>query len=268
MLTEISSPFSSKNAGFSLVEMAIAIVIIGLLLGGILVGQDMVRSSELKSVISDKEDYLIAMRLFEEKHGYLPGDFPAAITLWGAADPTPATCQITASTGIESCNGNGDGKIAGVAGTEYEAFRAWQHLANEGMVSGLFNGIAASGGVDHADIGVNVPEAALDGGGFSLRYVGTDTGAGDYFSGRYGHVLIFGAETTTDATLAPILTIDEASELDEKFDDGRPGLGNIRTYKAGSAPVATCVTTAVAATAEYDNTQTGRQCHLIFIGGQ
>ena len=83
---------------FSLVELSIVLVILGLLTGGILAGQSLIRAAELRAVTTEYQRYVAAVQTFRDKYMALPGDMPNAIAFWGAAHATPATCQTTSST--------------------------------------------------------------------------------------------------------------------------------------------------------------------------
>ena len=135
------SVFSNKNsseAGFTLVEIAIVLVIIGLLLGGILKGQEMITQAKIKNAINDFNGVTVAVTSYQDRYRALPGDDGNATTRWTTQNPA---------------SGNGDGVIAGkynatVAGaapvTAEESNLFWQHLRIAGFVPGLTTG-AGSG---------------------------------------------------------------------------------------------------------------------------
>ncbi len=66
--------------GFTLIELSIVLVIIGLLVGGILVGRDLIKSSEIRAQIKQFEEFKTAANAFKTKYGYLPGDIPPTET--------------------------------------------------------------------------------------------------------------------------------------------------------------------------------------------
>ncbi|PZP85253.1 MAG: hypothetical protein DI582_06390 [Azospirillum brasilense] len=121
-----------KN-GFSLVELSIVLVILGLLTGGILGGQALIRAAELRSVTSEYTRWVTATQTFRDKYFALPGDMSNATAFWGTQDPTPATCATTPSSSALTCNGSGDGLINPTSSPgSNELFRFWQHLAMPG----------------------------------------------------------------------------------------------------------------------------------------
>lgn len=101
-----------NQQGFSLVELSIVLVILGLLVGGVLGGQALIRASELRSVMAGRDTLVSAITIFKNKYNSFPGDLTNATAIWGAAHATPATCITTVGSGTQTCNGNGDGKIA------------------------------------------------------------------------------------------------------------------------------------------------------------
>ena len=126
-----------KQSAFSLVELAIVLVILGLLAGGVLSGQSLIRAAELRSISTDYNRYTTAVASFRDKYFALPGDMPNAIDFWTAAHATPATCIDTPSTDKKTCNGDNNGKIDLSAGSN-EPFRFWQHLTNAGLIEGSY----------------------------------------------------------------------------------------------------------------------------------
>jgi prepilin-type N-terminal cleavage/methylation domain-containing protein len=91
----------TKQAGFTLVEIAIVLVIIGLLLGGILKGQEMITQAKIKNVVNDFNGITAAVNSYQDRYKALPGDDLNAPTRWGA-------------NGIA---GNGDGQIGATTDT-------------------------------------------------------------------------------------------------------------------------------------------------------
>lgn len=216
-----------KKEGFSLVELSIVLVILGLLTGGILTGQSLIRAAELRSVTTEFQTYQTAVHTFRDKYFALPGDMTNATDFWGAAHSTPATCKTTASTGTETCNGNGDGRIRTDATASNEWFRFWQHLANAGLIEGSYTGVGGSGGTQHAVIGTNIPASKLRNGGWSIETLGAYGGNSNIFGLDYGTLMSFGSATSASPSYGALLTPEEVWNIDSKLDDGRPATGKV-----------------------------------------
>src|SRR3954464_8478498 len=138
--------------GFTLVEIAIVLVIIGLLLGGILKGQEMITQAKIKNVIADMTGVSAAMYGYLDRYKALPGDDKNA-TRWGLAVPASS----------------GNGVIEGtyVDGPTKESMLFWDHLRRAGFVSGSgaenpFNAVTGKMGVQTGD-----GTGATPGGGLS-----------------------------------------------------------------------------------------------------
>ena len=101
-----------SSQAFSLVELSIVLVILGLLVGGVLSGQSLIRAAELRSVTRDITRYTTATYTFRDKYFSIPGDMTSATSFWGTDN---VSCPNGGgSTG--TCNGNGDGAIGDPAG--------------------------------------------------------------------------------------------------------------------------------------------------------
>jgi len=145
------------QTGFTLVEIAIVLVIIGLLLGGILKGQEMIIQAKIKNAIADFSGVSAAYFGYQDRYRATPGDDINA-TRWGAAVIGGDNNRILVGTYKETC------PAAAAVGTP-ETCLWWEHLRRSGFVSGAgpqqpnnaFNGLL---GVQTGD-GAAAPAAVL-----------------------------------------------------------------------------------------------------------
>lgn len=210
-----------KSNGFTLIELSIVLVIIGLIVGGVLVGQDLIRAAQIRSVVKDIEQYKTAVYTFRTKYDCLAGDCPNATTYFGAENATPATCQTTASTGTLTCDGNGDGQVAD---TTYEMFRFWQQLAIAGLIKGKYTGVSGASGSAHHILGTNAPSSAINGAVFGFSYFNYPNGDSNTYAMNYENTFWFGA-VTVSRPQNPVFSPAEAQVIDKKIDDGKPATG-------------------------------------------
>ena len=115
---------NKRQSGFTLVEIAIVLVIIGLLLGGVLKGQEMIANARFKNLQSDIESYKAAFYAFQDRFGALPGDFAQASTRLNAAAPNGGVGAV----------GNIAGNICDNAADE--SCIAWQQLRYANLIPG------------------------------------------------------------------------------------------------------------------------------------
>lgn len=258
------------HRAFSLVELSIVLVILGLLTGGILGGQSLIRAAELRSVATEYNRYTAAAQTFRDKYFAIPGDMRNAVSFWGAADGgdgTGADCYSAVSTSAATCNGNGNGSVEAFNTTvSMEPFRFWQQLASAGLIEGTYTG-ALNGGTyassaRYAASGINIPRSKLSNAAWYTETVGYQDGTLWGWPGDYGTPLFFGAVEPTDITEAAAIKPEEAWNIDTKMDDGKPALGSVRTARTDSDCNST-TTAASAASAEYLLTQTGTTCYLL-----
>jgi len=144
-----------KQTGFTLVEIAIVLVIVGLLIGGVLKGQEMITNAKLKRIESDNAGLSAAIFGYQDRYLQLPGDDDDANDRFDAALP----------------EGDGDGVIDGtwIPGDDQETGIFWQHLRASGLVAG-----------DPADPN---PQQNAYGGKIGITYGALGIG---------GHVTVFG----------------------------------------------------------------------------
>lgn len=213
--------------GFSLVELSIVLVILGLLTGGILGGQELIRAAEMRAIGTEVSKFQTATNTFRDKYFAMPGDMANADRFWGYPGGSAANCPGTAGSGTETCNGNGDGDIDTGSASQYgEVFLFWQHLANAGLIEGQYTGMAGSGSGLDAELGGNSPRSKLGNAGWTAYDNGTGNATYEYTL-DYGNTLEFGEPSTGWETGEPALTPEEAWSIDTKVDDGQPARGKV-----------------------------------------
>ena len=113
---------NKKQSGFTLIEIAIVLVIIGLLLGGVLKGQEMITNGKIRRAVNDFDGISAAYYSYLDRYAAFPGDDPNADDRWGG----------------DAVGGGGDGAIAGVWNTvgTAEADQFWLQLRLSGLVAG------------------------------------------------------------------------------------------------------------------------------------
>jgi len=123
-----------KQGGFTLIEIAIVLVIIGLLLGGILKGQELINSARVKNLGTDFRNIPLFIYGYQDKFKALPGD-----------DPLVAT-HLTGATLATTPGATGNGVIEGswdsTTATD-ESYLFWQHVRLAGLAPGVTDPNAA-----------------------------------------------------------------------------------------------------------------------------
>ena len=130
-----------NQSGFTLIEIAIVLVIIGLLLGGVLKGQELINSAKVKNLATDFKNIPIFIYGYQDKFKALPGDDGCAYTSATCTNPHLTAPAIVLANSGGSGNGNGNGVIDGkwidtAATPNSEAYNFWQHIRVAGLAPG------------------------------------------------------------------------------------------------------------------------------------
>jgi len=222
--------------GFTLIEIAIVLVIIGLLLGGVLKGQELITGARVRNLISQQDGIKAAFFGFQDRYRALPGDYAAAST------------NIAGVTIV----GNGNGRIeAGGGGAIHEEILVWNHLTAAGFLNGSY--VMASSSVAapaQSNNPVNPYSVYL-----TLAYdalYGTGTPPSK-------HNLKTGSQ----------VPVEIMAEVDRKVDDGQPYAGGFQfsTYAPTgfTAPVASPNGCIVAASQTWDLTGGSTNCGAVSL---
>lgn len=202
----------TSEAGFSLIELAIVLVILGLLIGGVLKGKDLIEAARLNRVISQVHAYQLATHTFIDKFGALPGDFDKA--------------SLLIKPGLRNGNNNGTIEGSGLA-VGSEAFSFWSHLVHAGFIGHP----GSHDQENQGEFGKGAPSSAI-GGGFTIE---TNP------RGLSGLWFILGTKHGEHGDGA-LLTPAQAMNLDKKLDNGHPTSGKVRAMDGVDVPSHACVT--------------------------
>lgn len=193
--------------GFTLIEIAIVLVIIGLLLGGVLKGQELINTARVRALNNSVDGITAAWFSFQDRYRAFPGDYLAA----------------RATVNLQGVAGGGDGN--GRVDTEAERGRVWSHLEAAGYISGGYDGAVVAAGTEYTCSVVTCPDNGF-GTGMSIFH-----GAEIQSSTVAAHELISGQG----------IPVDVIAELDRKVDDGLPNTGLMQSGN-DAAYTSTCIT--------------------------
>jgi prepilin-type N-terminal cleavage/methylation domain-containing protein len=185
----------NRQSGFTLIEIAIVLVIIGLLLGGVLKGQELITAARVRNLISTQDGVKAAYFGFLDRFRALPGDYSAA----------------NANANIPGCGsacfgGDANGQIA-LAG---ESVHAWEHLSKAGFLTGSY----VSGSATPTPGPTNTPTNPYG----SLTELVFDAAYQDPGTAAPRHNLKTGGNVPSDIL----------AEVDRKIDDGSAMGGQVR----------------------------------------
>jgi len=221
-----------ETAAFTLIEMSIVLVIIGLVVGGILVGQNLIAAAGVRATISQIEKYQTAVNTFRGKYGCLPGDCANA-AIFGFSARGAFAGEGDGNGVIEGVSSNAAAKNLGTQETAGETATFWVDLSAANLIEGGLN-TASETAVSPAltpssvpSLDAYLPQAKLGQGNYIYVY-------------SYQNVNYFGlSAVATIATwgmgssLGGGLALRDAYAIDLKTDDGMPLTGAVTATFVG-----------------------------------
>ena len=212
-----------SQAGFTLVELAIVMIVIGLLIGGVLKGQELVGNAKVTATVAQIKGMDGAISTFRDMYRALPGDM------------TNPGGRIPNCTALGDCStaGDADGRLETAPGAvpANEAARFFVQLSS----ADLLTGIRPDGGTVFGGI---FPESKING-GFTIGSAalpGDLTNAINSAGARSGlYLTLLNDPTAVSADGTVVLTANQAYRIDDKFDDGLPNAGSVRAFGSDCA---------------------------------
>jgi prepilin-type N-terminal cleavage/methylation domain-containing protein len=201
-----------QNRGFTLVELSIVLVVIGLIVGGVVGGQSLIKAAKVHSLVKEVNQIKVATSIYDLQYDAMPGDMIDASEYWPSVG-----------------NGNGDGVVAinnGFMGNAGEAQRAFQHLNLSGIYPFAYEYVYPT------EVGKVYPESSWGNGAGYSYYV-------SQFAGQmyFDNSIIVGANPGVSFMINyPSFTPTEAKLIDKKVDDGLSGRGNVRAKSNSGYP--------------------------------
>lgn len=224
---------SNSQGGFTLPELAIVIVIIGLITGGILQGRTIYHNVQIKSVYSEVQSVQAAYSSFKKKYNALPGDMRNAQQKLAGCTGN-CTNGVTNDSFIGEVNQLINAPISS-SGASSENILFFYHLKQ----AGLIKDVDPQSPISASEWGKVAPKAGSAQGGLVVKAVNQDIcNPSGEIADMTGVWLVWQQDPFAPADQSTIVTAKDAAMLDAKYDDGLPGYGDIRAGGANSNPVA------------------------------
>ena len=235
----------NKNKGITIVELAIAIAVIGLLVAGVLGGTNIIKAAKNRKIINEITYYNSAIKQFEEEYYYLAGDIPNASTYWPS---------------VTLGNGNGDGLISWDTNVSpaQEDLYLWQHLSLSEIIQGGYTGQMDTGTTIRYGAKTNAPNSESYNNALFTFFRNNSP----IYSKTSNHLKL-SALSADGRPNVGFLTAKQAYYIDQKIDDSKPSSGLLYSYRNDSD--SGCVdANSSASTADYSLATTDKTCQLIY----
>nr|WP_269429448.1 prepilin-type N-terminal cleavage/methylation domain-containing protein [Sphingomonas sp. 35-24ZXX] len=258
-----------SQSGFSLVELSIVLVILGLLTGGILGGQALIRAAELRAVSTEYSRYTTAVQTFRDKYFALPGDMSNATAFWGIAGGSGSVHHTACRTAVTvpghpgTCRGDGTSILEHNGAGDARLF--WEHLRLSGLVDGAF--YPWSFGNNNAVTGTHVPASKI---GDQAGWFACHTASGNFGRPARNMFVLTSAPWSTSVCsggLSAGINAPEAWGIDTKMDDGLATTGMMTARNSYNAQT-DCLTEnwgLETEASQYELNRTVPSCHLYFV---
>ena len=222
---------NNSKAGFSLLELSVVLIIMGLIAVAIISGRSIIQASETRAVMSEIRKHMQSFNQFTERYKAYPGDFRSASVVFQPLIQAIIDGHYPFSQGLAltDYNGNGDNQIKW---GDAEGVKAWSQL----QLAGLTDGVGTSDPRGTAAIPrANIPGSNIGGGGngYFIDYSATMQ---NYLG--LGGVIANGRNTRS--ALSP----ERAANIDGKMDDGKPSSGFMQSTNGTESPPMNCINTA------------------------
>lgn len=250
-----------SEKGFTLVELAIVMTIIGLLIGGILKGQELMQNARVTSTIAQVRSYEAAVTTFRDTYSAIPGDMANADSRLPGCT---GSCNAAAANIGDSLIGTVGNVTAHQAVANSETVLFWSHMLLTNLISGVTGDVAINGAFNNGSAawGESHPAARI-GGGFHVKTGDGSTALAFAASGTQpagiNLVLQNAVAADIDGTAGvQVLSPLRAAQIDRKMDDGKSATGYLQAYGA-----ATCANGGPN-NDSYDESAAGDDCGLFF----
>lgn len=234
MHQQMRKQLSSQQKGFTLIEIAIVLVIIGLLLGGVLKGQELINTARVRALNNSVDGITAAWFSFQDRYRAFPGDYLEARAI------------VNLPGIVAGVAGDGNGRVD----TDLERGNVWTYLEAAGYITGGYDGAAVAADAYNCTV-VTCPDNGF-GSGMNLSH-----GTMNQNGGADAHELITGQG----------IPVDVLAELDRKVDDGAATTGLMQIGIAGvgwvAADSAACMNNAGAGP-DYELQAPSDNCAAVF----